>query len=70
MIPMLFVLTMSFLAGCATLVQFFVDGNYLLAGLDVIVLITSVFVMLEAGSVIVQHKKDVAAGSAPDTVSG
>jgi carbon starvation protein len=58
MIPMLFVLTMSFLAGCVTLVQFFADGNYLLVGLDVVVLITSLFVMLEAGSVIVGHRRD------------
>jgi len=57
MLPMLFVLTMSFLAGCVTLVQFFVDGNYLLVVLDVVVLITSLLVMLEAGSVIVRHRK-------------
>ncbi|MCZ6709488.1 MAG: carbon starvation protein A, partial [Gammaproteobacteria bacterium] len=55
MIPMLFVLTMAFFAGCITLVQFFVDGNYLLVGLDVIVLITSLLVMLEAGSVIMRY---------------
>ena len=57
MLPMLFVLTMSFLAGCVTLVQFFVDGNYLLVVLDVIVLITSLLVMLEAGSVVVDHRR-------------
>ncbi len=57
MIPMLFVLTMSFLAGLVTLVQFFEDGNYLLVGIDLIVLITSLFVMLEAGAVIMNHKK-------------
>ena len=57
MIPMLFVLTMSFLAGLVTLVQFFEDGNYLLVGIDLIVLVTSLFVMLEAGAVIMNHKK-------------
>ncbi len=57
MIPMLFVLTMSFLAGLVTLVQFFEDGNYLLVGIDLIVLITSLFVMLEAGAVIMNHRK-------------
>ena len=57
MIPMLFVLTMSFLAGLVTLVQFFEDGNYLLVVIDLIVLITSLFVMLEAGAVIMNHKK-------------
>jgi carbon starvation protein len=57
MVPMLFVLTMSFLAGCVTLIAFLEDGNYLLAGLDVVVLVTSLFVMLEAGSVISDHKR-------------
>ncbi len=65
MLPMLFVLTMSFLAGCVTLVQFFSDGNYLLVVLDVIVLITSLLVMLEAGSVIARHRKN-ALGSATE----
>lgn len=58
LIPMLFVLTMSFLAGCVTLMQFFADGNYLLVVLDVIVLVTSLLVMLEAGSVITKHRKN------------
>ena len=49
--PMLFVLIMSFLAGLVTLRQFVIDGNYLLAALDVLVLGTSLLVMLEAGSV-------------------
>ena len=58
LLPMLFVLTMSFLAGCVTLVQFYQDGNYLLVGLDLVVLATSLLVMLEAGAVIVEHRKD------------
>ncbi|MEJ2087299.1 MAG: carbon starvation protein A [Gammaproteobacteria bacterium] len=58
LLPMLFVLTMSFLAGCVTLIQFFEAGNWLLVVLDVIVLVTSLLVMLEAGSVIAQHRKD------------
>jgi carbon starvation protein len=66
MIPMLFVLTMAFFAGCITLVQFFVDGNYLLVGLDVIVLITSLLVMLEAGSVIMRYRSDKAGVALPD----
>ena len=70
MVPMLFVLTMSFLAGCVTLVQFFSDGNYLLVGLDVIVLITSLFVMLEAGSVIVGHRREREVGAVGDSNSG
>ncbi|MFP6816607.1 MAG: carbon starvation protein A [Pseudomonadales bacterium] len=66
MIPMLFVLTMAFFAGCITLVQFFVDGNYLLVGLDVIVLITSLLVMLEARSVIMRYRSDKAGVALPD----
>ncbi len=66
LVPMLFVLAMSFLAGCITLVQFFFDGSYLLVGLDVIVLITSLFVMLEAGSVMVRYRKNKAAVALPD----
>ena len=55
--PMLFVLVMSFLAGLVTLRQFFLDGNYLLVALDVLVLGTSLLVMLEAGSVLVAGSK-------------
>ncbi len=50
--PMLFVLAMSFLAACVTLVQFFEDGNYLLVVLDLVVIITSLLVMLEAAAVV------------------
>ena len=47
----------SFLAGCVTLLQFFEAGNYLLVTLDVIVLVTSLLVMLEAGGVIAAHRR-------------
>jgi carbon starvation protein len=57
LVPMLFVLTMSFLAGCVTLLQFLKAGNYLLVVLDVIVLVTSLLVMLEAGGVIAAYRK-------------
>lgn len=57
MVPMVFVLVMSFLAGLVTLVQFWKDGNYLLVGLDLVVLVTSLLVILEAASVIVQHRR-------------
>ena len=56
MVPMVFVFTMSFLAGLVTLVQFFEDGNYLLVVLDLIVLVTSLLVMLEAGSVVLSFR--------------
>lgn len=57
LLPMVFVLIMSFLAGCVTLLQFFEAGNYLLVTLDAIVLVTSLLVILEAGSVIAAYKK-------------
>ncbi len=57
LLPMVFVLIMSFLAGCVTLLQFFKAGNYLLVTLDLIVLVTSLLVILEAGGVIAAYKK-------------
>jgi len=57
LIPMVFVLSMSFFAGCVTLLKFIEDGNYLLVILDSIVLITSVLVMLEAISVVSKLKQ-------------
>jgi len=52
LIPMLFVLTMSFLAGGVTLFKFIEQGNYLLVAIDIVVLVTSLLVMLEAASVV------------------
>lgn len=57
LVPMAFVFTMSFLAACVTLVQFYKDGNYLLVVLDLIVLGTSLLVMLEAVSAILAFKR-------------
>ena len=45
------------LAELVTLRQFFLDGNYLLVALDVLVLGTSLLVMLEAGSVLAAGSK-------------
>jgi len=57
LLPMLVVLTMSFLAGLVTLRQFWDDGNYLLVVLDAIVLVTSLLVMLEAAAVIARLRR-------------
>ena len=62
LVPMLLVLTMSFLAGVSTLVTFYRDGNYLLVALDVIVLVTSVLVMLEAAAAIRTFRHEKRAG--------
>jgi len=61
LLPMLFVLSMSFLAGMVTLLQFIKEGNYLLVAIDVIVLVTCVLVILEAASVITKFKREKAA---------
>ena len=56
-IPMAFVLTMSFLAGVAMLREFFLDGNYLLVAIDLIVLMTTLLVILESATVVVGLRK-------------
>jgi carbon starvation protein len=61
LIPMIFVLITSFLAGMLQLVSFYNEGNYLLVFLDFVVLVVSVLVMLEAASVVSKLKKDQAA---------
>lgn len=60
LIPMIFVLVTSFLAGMIQLVDFYKQGNYLLVVLDFIVLVVSVLVMLEAASVVNKLRKEKA----------
>src|SRR5690606_19237491 len=57
LLPMIFVLVISFWAGAVKLLEFFRDGNYLLVVIDAIVLVTSLLVMLEAASVISKFRK-------------
>jgi carbon starvation protein len=57
MLPMVFVLFISFWAGAVKLVEFYRDGNWLLVVIDAIVLITSLLVMLEAASVLSRFRK-------------
>jgi carbon starvation protein len=56
LIPMIFVLVMSFWAGVIKLVDFYNDGNWLLVAIDLVVLTTSVLVMLEAASTVSKLK--------------
>ena len=58
LIPMVFVILMAFFAGLIKLVEYYEKGNWLLVVLDLIVLVVSVLVMLEAWSVIGKHKKN------------
>ncbi|MEG3767731.1 carbon starvation protein A [Alteromonas sp. 14N.309.X.WAT.G.H12] len=62
LLPMTFVLVMSFLAGIIKLQEYWADGNYLLVFLDAVVLVVSVLVMLEAWSVISRFKREKRAG--------
>ncbi|MEX2496847.1 MAG: carbon starvation protein A [Woeseia sp.] len=64
MLPMIFVLIISFWAGAVKLIEFFRDGNYLLVAIDAVVLVTSLLVMLEAASVISKFRKARAAAAA------
>jgi len=57
LIPMVFVLSMAFFAGLIQLVGFYNEQNYLLMALDFVVLVVCVFVMLEAASVVMKHRK-------------
>jgi carbon starvation protein len=60
LIPMVFVLLMSFWAGVVKLIEFYRDGNWLLVVIDAVVLITSLMVMLEAASVISKFRRESA----------
>jgi carbon starvation protein len=51
-VPMIFVLVMSFWAGMIKLIDFYNAGNWLLVTIDIVVLATSVLVMLEAASTV------------------
>ena len=55
-LPMIFVLVMSFLAGVVTLLKFVSERNYLLAGINIIVLVTTALVILEAASAILAFR--------------
>tara|TARA_R110002096_G_scaffold6206_2_gene28527 strand:- start:2672 stop:4384 length:1713 start_codon:yes stop_codon:yes gene_type:complete len=56
LVPMIFVMVMAFWAGAIKLLDFYANSNYLLVGIDLVVLITSVLVMLEAGSKIIKFR--------------
>ena len=58
LVPMMFVIVMAFLAGIIKLKEYYLAGNYLLVGLDAIVLVVSVLVMLESWSVIRRFKAE------------
>ena len=65
MVPMVFVLVTSFWAALIKLQEFYEAGNWLLVTIDVVVVITTFLVILEAASVIAKIKRE--SSPAPDT---
>ncbi|CAA0100770.1 Peptide transporter CstA [BD1-7 clade bacterium] len=55
LIPMVFVLTMAFLSAIVIFFEFIEKGDHLLAAIDLVVLITTIFVILESISTVRTH---------------
>ena len=58
LIPMIFVLITSAWAAVIKLIEWYQDGNWLLVTIDVIVIVTSFLVILEAASVIARYRRE------------
>ncbi|MDH3641670.1 MAG: carbon starvation protein A [Gammaproteobacteria bacterium] len=65
LIPMIFVMITSFWAGVIKLIEWYQLGNWLLVTIDLIVLVTSVLVILEAASVIARYRRERFASETP-----
>lgn len=65
LIPMCFVLVTSIWAAVLKLMEFYEAGNWLLVTIDVIVLVTSLMVTLEAVSVIAKFRRENKASQSP-----
>jgi carbon starvation protein len=61
--PMVFVTTMALLSALYQLRDLYVAGNYLLVAIDVVIIITAIFVMLEAASALMRERRAAAAGA-------
>jgi len=57
MVPMVFVMTMSFLAALHQLWSLYTTGQYLLVFLDLLIIVAAVFVMLEAASALMRERR-------------
>jgi carbon starvation protein len=64
LIPMIFVLVTSAWAAVLKLIEWYQAGNWLLVTIDLVVLITSVLVILEAGSIISRYRNEKSASDA------
>ena len=63
LIPMVFVTTMALLSALYQLISLYNQGSYLLMAIDVVIIITAIFVMLEAASALMRERR-IAAGMA------
>ena len=61
LVPMAFVTGMSFLAALYQLWDLFTSGQYLLAGLDIVIVIASIFVLLESTAAFTRERRAAAA---------
>jgi carbon starvation protein len=66
LVPMIFVMVTSCWAAILKLKEFWLAGNWLLVTIDIVVLVTSVMVMLEAAAVIVKFRNAQKAGVVSD----
>ena len=57
LIPMIFVTTMALLAALYQLSSLYTEGNYVLVAIDVVIIITAIFVMLEAASALMRERR-------------
>ena len=64
LLPMAFVTITSFFAALYQLWDLFASGQYLLAGLDVVIVIASIFVLLESVAAFTREKRAAVAATA------
>ena len=63
LIPMIFVTTMALLSALYQLSSLYADGSYMLVAIDIVIIITAIFVMLEAASALLRERRAAAAGA-------
>ena len=61
LIPMVFVTTMALLAALYQLSSLYTEGRFVLVAIDIVIIITAIFVMLEAASALMRERRAAAA---------
>ena len=64
MIPMVFVTAMAFFSALLQLWTLYTSASYLLLAMDVLIIVTAIFIMLEAASAFLRARSDAASPSA------